>query len=213
MSDYTRIFLHFLHALTEQRRRVSTFLFGTRLTNITRQLKSRDPEVAFQMVAHIVPDWSGGTRIGEALKSFNDRFARRGLARGAVLVVLSDGWEVGDPALVAREMERLARLARRIVWVNPRAAASGFAPLAGGMAAALPFCDALQEIDERQIGSTGIGGEAWRVDAEVGRLELCRGIDLPSKEAGTQRTPRNEADAQFLARGKHPVLLDVARPQ
>jgi len=90
-----------------------------------------------------VPDWSSGTRIGDALKTFNDRHGRRGMARGAVIVILSDGWELHDPQLVGREMQRLGRLAHRIVWVNPRAGSSGFAPRSSGMAAALPYCDAL----------------------------------------------------------------------
>ncbi|HEV7805291.1 MAG TPA: VWA domain-containing protein, partial [Solirubrobacteraceae bacterium] len=90
-----------------------------------------------------VDDWSSGTRIGDALKAFNDRYGRRGMARGAVIVILSDGWERGDPEVVGREMERLARLAYRIVWVNPRVSAPGFAPKAGGLVAALPYCNAL----------------------------------------------------------------------
>ncbi len=119
------------------------FVFSTRLTRITRELRDGRPEVAIRRAAQAAPDWSGGTRIGAALGAFNDRFGRRGLARGAVVVVLSDGWERDDPARLGIEMERLARLAHRIVWVNPRSAARGFAPLAGGMAAALPHCDAL----------------------------------------------------------------------
>jgi uncharacterized protein with von Willebrand factor type A (vWA) domain len=118
-------------------------VFATRLTRLTRALRGRNPEAAIQRAAALAPDWSSGTRIGSALKAFNDRHGRRGMARGAVVVILSDGWERGDPALVAREMERLARLAHRIVWVNPRVAAQSFAPLAGGMAAALPHCDRL----------------------------------------------------------------------
>ena len=118
-------------------------MFATRLTRLTRALQSRNPERAIQRAAATAPDWSSGTRIGDALKTFNDRHGRRGMARGAVVVILSDGWERGDPALVGREMERLSRLAYRIVWVNPRVAATGFVPRAGGMVAALPYCDAL----------------------------------------------------------------------
>jgi uncharacterized protein len=114
-----------------------------RLTRLTRALASRNPERAIQRAAEAAPDWSSGTRIGDALKAFNDRHGRCGMARGAVVVILSDGWERGDPALVAREMERLARLAHRIVWVNPRVSASAFSVQAGGMVAALPHCDAL----------------------------------------------------------------------
>ena len=117
-------------------------MFATRLTRLTRALHSRNPERAIQRAAASAPDWSSGTRIGDALKTFNDRHGRRGMARGAVVVILSDGWERGDPAVVAREMARLRRLAFRIVWVNPRKASRGFEPLAGGMAAALPYCDA-----------------------------------------------------------------------
>jgi uncharacterized protein len=119
------------------------FVFATRLTRLTRALGGRNPEAAIQRAVAAAPDWSSGTRIGEALRSFNDRYGRRGMARGAVVVILSDGWERADPALVGREMERLGRLAHRIVWVNPRAGATGFSPWTGGMAAALPHCDAL----------------------------------------------------------------------
>ncbi|MFZ1993651.1 MAG: VWA domain-containing protein, partial [Solirubrobacteraceae bacterium] len=130
-------------------------------TRLTRALHSRNPERAIQRAAAAAPDWSSGTRIGDALKTFNDRHGRRGMARGAVVVILSDGWERGDPALVGREMERLARLAYRIVWVNPRAAARGFAPRVGGMAAALPHCDALVsghslEVLEEVVDAIGV---------------------------------------------------------
>ncbi len=143
MEPYARTYLQFLTCAAGSARNAEAFVFATRLTRLTRALRSRNPERAIQNAAAAAPDWSSGTRIGDALKTFNDRHGRRGLARGAVVVILSDGWERGDPALVGREMERLARLAHRIVWVNPRAAADGFAPRAGGMAAALPYCDAL----------------------------------------------------------------------
>jgi hypothetical protein len=151
MEPYARAYLQFLTsaagAIGPTRPAGGTtaeaFVFATRLTRVTRALQSRSPERAIQRAAAAAPDWSSGTRIGDALKEFNDRHGRRGMARGAVIVILSDGWERGAPEQVARQMERLERLAHRIVWVNPRVAASGFHPRAGGMAAALPHCDAL----------------------------------------------------------------------
>src|SRR5215213_945346 len=143
MEPYARAYLQFLTCAAGAGPNAEAFAFATRLTRLTRALRSRSPERAIQRAAAAAPDWSSGTRIGDALKAFNDRYGRRGMARGALVVILSDGWERGDPALVAREMERLSRLAYRIVWVNPRVAASGFSPHAGGMAAALPHCDAL----------------------------------------------------------------------
>src|SRR5262249_15331011 len=119
------------------------FVFATRLTRLTRALRGRNPEAALQRAAAATPDWSGGTRIGAALGAFNAGHARRGVGRGAVVVLLSDGWGTGGPGQVGRELQRLARLAHRIVWVNPRSADPRFAPLAGGMAAALPHVDVL----------------------------------------------------------------------
>jgi uncharacterized protein with von Willebrand factor type A (vWA) domain len=142
MEPYSRAFVQFLESGVGGAR-AEAFVFATRLTRITRQLRGRNPQAAIDRAASAAPDWSGGTRIGAALKAFNDRYGRRGLARGAVVVILSDGWECGDCAELGVQMERLARLAHRIVWVNPRAAAPGFAPLAGGMLAALPHVDAL----------------------------------------------------------------------
>jgi hypothetical protein len=143
MEPYARAYLQFLTCAAGAGPNAEAFVFATRLTRITRALASRSPERAIQRAAAAAPDWSSGTRIGEALRAFNDRHGRRGMARGAVIVILSDGWERGDPALVEREMARLARLAHRIVWVNPRVSAEGFSPRTGGMAAALPHVDAL----------------------------------------------------------------------
>ncbi len=143
MEPYARAYLQFLACAAGGARKAEAFVFATRLTRVTRALESRSPERAIQNAAAAAPDWSSGTRIGDALKAFNDRHGRRGMARGAVIVILSDGWERGDPSVVGREMERLRRLANRVVWVNPRASAEGFAPRAGGMSAALPHCDAL----------------------------------------------------------------------
>ncbi|MFL5842755.1 MAG: vWA domain-containing protein [Thermoleophilaceae bacterium] len=143
MEPYARAYLRFLTCAAGTGPHAEAFVFATRLTRVTRALASRSPEQAIQRAAAAAPDWSSGTRIGEALRSFNDRHGRRGMARGAVIVILSDGWERGEPTFVGREMERLARLAYRIVWVNPRVSAKDFAPRAGGMAAALPHIDAL----------------------------------------------------------------------
>jgi uncharacterized protein len=143
MEPYARAYLQFLTCAAGSGPDAEAFVFATRLTRLTRALSSRNPERAIQRAAAAAPDWSSGTRIGDALRTFNDRHGRRGMARGAVVVILSDGWERGDPALVGREMARLARLAHRIVWVNPRVGARGFSVRAGGMVAALPHCDAL----------------------------------------------------------------------
>ena len=143
MEPYARAYLQFLTCAAATGPNAEAFVFATRLTRLTRALSSRHPERAIQRAAAAAPDWSSGTRIGDALKAFNDRHGRRGMARGAVVVIISDGWERGDPMLVGREMERLARLAHRIVWVNPRVGATSFSVRAGGMVAALPHCDAL----------------------------------------------------------------------
>ena len=142
MAPYARAYLLLLEGAARGAR-AETFVFATRLTRVTKPLREGRAHAALERASAAAPDWAGGTRLGEALRTFNDRFGRRGLARDAVVVVLSDGWERADPALVGREMERLARLAYRIVWVNPRVAAPGFAPATGGMAAALPHVDEL----------------------------------------------------------------------
>jgi uncharacterized protein with von Willebrand factor type A (vWA) domain len=171
MEPYARAYLQFLTCAAGAGRfgggRVGpnseAFVFATRLTRITRALQTRSPAQAIQRAAAAAPDWSSGTRIGDALREFNDRHGRRGMARGAVIVIISDGWERGDPALVGREMERLARLAHRIVWVNPRVSARGFVPRAGGMAAALEHCDALvsgHTLDALEEVADAIRGEA-----------------------------------------------------
>jgi len=147
MEPYARALVRFAHAAVASRRsgQVEVFTIGTRLTRITREIGQRDPEVALRLAATAASDWSGGTRLGTSLQEFNDRWGVRGLARGAVVVICSDGWDRGDPGLVATEMARLARVARRVIWVNPLKASPGYAPLARGMAAALPYVDLFVE--------------------------------------------------------------------
>jgi uncharacterized protein with von Willebrand factor type A (vWA) domain len=145
MEPYARALVRFLHTVVVARGQVEAFALGTRLTRITRELSSRDPDVALAAAARQVVDWSGGTRLGAGLRTFNDEWGIRGLARGAVVVVISDGWERGGADLLAEQMARLARVAHRIVWVNPLKATPGYAPLAAGMAAALPYVDEFVE--------------------------------------------------------------------
>ena len=141
MAPYARALVLFLQAAVAAGRHVEAFTFGTRLTRLTPFLEGRDPELALARAAAAVPDWAGGTRIGEALERFNDGYGRRGLTRGALVVIASDGWERGDPALLAGEMARLRRRARAVVWVNPLKGMPGYQPTSGGMAAALPHVD------------------------------------------------------------------------
>jgi len=179
MEAYTRPYLLILRSAVGGDGYAEAFVFATRLTRLTRALGGRNPEAAIQRAAAAAPDWSGGTRLGDALKLFNDRHGRRGMARGAVLVILSDGWDRGEPELVSREMQRLARLAYRIVWVNPRVTAKGFSPQAGGMAAALPHCDALvsghslkalEKVAEA-VGAESTLDDSWKPKPERGRPE------------------------------------------
>ena len=170
MEPYARAYLQFLTCAAASGPDAEAFVFATRLTRLTRALASSNPERAIQRAAAAAPDWSSGTRIGDALQAFNDRHGRRGMARGAVIVILSDGWERGDPALVAREMQRLSRLAHRIVWVNPRSSAGAFAVRAGGMVAALPFCDALvsgHSFEALHEVVEAIGAGSWQPPALV----------------------------------------------
>jgi uncharacterized protein len=146
MSRYAQILLHFLHSVANDRERVSVFLFGTRLSNVTRQLKHRDPELAFQMVSALVPDWSGGTRIGAALQDFNRLWARRVLGQGAVVLLVTDGLERGDAAGLEEAMARLHRSCRRLIWLNPLLRWDGFSPKAQGIRAILPHVDEFRPV-------------------------------------------------------------------
>lgn len=165
MSQYTRVFLHFLHLLTERRRRVHTFLFGTRLTNVTRQMKNRDPDEALDQCTRLVRDWSGGTRIGEVLHEFNRIWSRRVLGQGAVVLLITDGLERDDVQQLSHEMDRLHRSCRRLVWLNPLLRFEGFEARARGVRAMLPHVDEFRSVHNLQsladlaaaLGSTQAG--------------------------------------------------------
>ena len=161
MEPYARALIRFVHAAVAGRQKVEAFALGTRLTRITRELGSRDPDEALRRAAARVVDYGGGTRLGDGMRAFNDEWGQRGMARGAIVVILSDGWDRGEPEVLAEQMERVHRAAHKVIWVNPLKVTPGYAPLARGMAAALPHVDAFVEghsidaIDElaRQISS------------------------------------------------------------
>ncbi len=143
MERYSRFLLRFAHALQRSGAPVEVFVFGTRLTRITRELRTRSPDAAIRRVADRVVDWSGGTRIGESLRTLNRRWVRRTVRSGAVVLIVSDGWERGDPELLAREMATLRRACHRLIWLDPLASRPGFEPATVGLRAALPYADAL----------------------------------------------------------------------
>jgi uncharacterized protein len=145
-SNYSRMFLHFLHALSNDRDRVTVFLFGTRLTNITRELQRRDIDEAMAKVSGAVKDWSGGTRIGTSLKEFNYKWARRVLTQGAQVLLMTDGLDREEGSTLEHEMERLKRQTKRLIWLNPLLRFDGFRPLAGGIRAMMPHVDEFRPV-------------------------------------------------------------------
>jgi uncharacterized protein with von Willebrand factor type A (vWA) domain len=157
MSQYTRLFLHFLHALTEREKRVSTFLFGTRLTNVTRSIRARDPDEALAACSAHVVDWSGGTRIASSLREFNKRWSRRVLGQGAVVLLITDGLERDADDTLGFEMDRLHRSCRRLVWLNPLLRFEGFEARAKGVRTILPHVDELRPIHNLESMSALVG--------------------------------------------------------
>ena len=141
MERYSRLLLHFAHAVTRRRHRVEAFLFATQLTRITRQLRASRADVALAAVSQSVPDWSGGTRIGGAVREFHQRWSRRVLSGGPVVLLISDGWDRGDPGELRDQIARLQRSCHRLVWLNPLIGTADYAPLTRGLQAALPFVD------------------------------------------------------------------------
>ncbi len=141
MERYTELFLYFIHAAQGRLGRVESFVFATRLSRITREMRLRQPDQALKHVGRVVADWSGGTRIGEALGEFNEQWSRRVTRGGSIALIISDGWDTGDPELLDREMSRLARSVHRVIWLNPLAGRAGFAPETRGMRTVLPYVD------------------------------------------------------------------------
>jgi uncharacterized protein with von Willebrand factor type A (vWA) domain len=170
MSEYSRLFLHFLHAVTDARKRVSSFLFGTRLTNVTRALKERDPDDALAACSASVADWSGGTRIASSLHAFNKRWARRVLAQGAIVLLITDGLERDPDKSLAFEMDRLHRSCRRLIWLNPLLRFDAFEPRAQGVRTMLPYVDEFRPIHNLES-----------------MAELCRALSAAGARAGNPR--------------------------
>ena len=141
MERYSRLFLHFMYALVQGNKHIETFVFGTRLTRLTPALRYKDVDFVLSRVSEQVLDWSGGTRIGESLKTFNYVWARRVLGRGAVLVILSDGWDRGNAALLEREISRLQRSVSKLIWLNPLIGSPDYQPLVRGIRTVLPYVD------------------------------------------------------------------------
>jgi uncharacterized protein with von Willebrand factor type A (vWA) domain len=166
MSRYSRIFLHFMHSVTNDRDRVHTFVFGTRLTNITRYLRHRDVDVALERVAEAVVDWSGGTRIGHCLAEFNRLWSRRLLGQGALVLLITDGLDRDAGAGLAHEMDRLHRSCRRLIWLNPLLRYEGFEPRSLGMRAMMPYVDEFRPVHNLESLETLIealsASQAWR---------------------------------------------------
>ncbi len=182
MSRYSRLVLHFMHAVTNDRDRVSTFLFGTRLTNITRHLRHRDIDVALEKVAQQVDDWSGGTRIGACLAEFNRRWSRRVLGQGALILLITDGLDRDAGEGLAREMERLHKSCRRLIWLNPLLRYEGYEPKSLGARAIMPHVD-----DFRPVHNLESLADLTRVLSRPGRRRLegvnawleARGHEMP----------------------------------
>ncbi|MEO1336199.1 MAG: VWA domain-containing protein, partial [Myxococcota bacterium] len=169
MERYSRMFLHFLHALTNDRDRVHTFTFGTRLNNVTRTLRNRDPDVALHKLGQEVLDWSGGTRIGECLRLFNRKWSRRVLGQGAVVLLMTDGLDRDPQSGLAFEAQRLQKSCRRLIWLNPLLRFEGFEPKAGGVRKLLPYVDAFRPVHNlRSLAQIADALSATPTDRRIG---------------------------------------------
>jgi hypothetical protein len=203
MERQSRLLLRFVQALSGSAVHAEAFVFGTHLTRVTRVLRDRDRDRALAKVSETVNDWAGGTRIGESLRQFNQKWARRVLRSGAVVVIVSDGWDRGDPALVGQEMERLQRSCHRLIWLNPLAGAPGYQPLAGGMQAAYPFIDDF--LPAGTVANLERLGQILAGNTPGGRATAGR----PHRRAGGRRLPTAEDVAR--AHRREAAAAEAAR--
>jgi uncharacterized protein with von Willebrand factor type A (vWA) domain len=186
MEPYSRMLLHFVHAMASRRPRVEVFLFATRLARVTRQAAMRRSHALTDAIASLVPDFAGGTRIGDALRAFNLHWARRVLKHGPVVLIVSDGWDRGEPETLAREIARLARSCHRLIWLNPLMGDPGFAPITRGMQAALPSVDDLLPVHTLD----SIASLATYLNSLRRRRAPRRSTNQPAP-SGTTRNPSN----------------------
>ena len=210
MERYTRMLLHFIHSLAGDLGRVEAFLFATRLTRITRCLGYRSIDQAVNEVARAVPDWAGGTRIGAAVKAYNYAWARRTLNSGAVVLIISDGWDRGEPELLSKEMARLQRSCHRLIWLNPLLGSPGYQPLTQGMQAALPYVDdflPVHNLDRLESLARHLNQLSPR-RAPLRRAAVqTRSIESPESAnppAATTSRPRSELNPALAPTFRHP---------
>jgi len=207
MERHSRLLLRFVQALSASTAvKTEAFVFGTRLTRVTRLLHDRDRDRALARVADVVNDWAGGTRIGESFREFNQRWARRTLRTSGVVIVISDGWDRGDPALVASETARLRRNCHRLIWLNPLAGTPGYQPLAGGMRAAFPYID-----DFLAAGTVANLERLGEILAGVRATDTRRGSEAAA-HAALPSAPDPASMAMPAALGEHIVDPRAARP-
>ena len=212
MERYTRMLLHFTHTIASDLGRSEAFLFATRLTRITRHLRYRSVDQAVNEVSRAVPDWAGGTRIGDTLKAFNYQWARRVLRSSSVVLVVSDGWDRGEPDVLAREMHRLQRSCHRLIWLNPLLGAPGYQPLTQGMQAALPYVDDFlpaHNLDSLDALARCLSRLSPHRNPTVGRRRARE--NPPEPETVPTPRPRHEINPglasmfQFPPTGPHPI--------
>ncbi len=211
MERYTRMLLHFIHSVAGELGQVEAFLFATRLTRITRQLKYRSIDEAVTQVSRAVPDWAGGTRIGEALRSFNFQWSRRIPVSKGVVLIISDGWDRGDPELLSREMARLQRSCRRLIWLNPLLGSPTFEPLTQGLQAALPYVDnflPVHNFDSLQALAHHLNDLEPRKQPSLSRVHAARDqAGVPEIVAGNPEFPGTAKPAREI----NPALASTFR--
>ena len=214
MERYTRLLLHFIHSVSGDLGRVEAFLFATRLTRITRYLNYRSIDQAVTEVARAVPDWAGGTRIGDAIKAFNYQWARRTLGSGPVVLVISDGWDRGEPDLLAREMSRLQRSCHRLIWLNPLLGSPNYQPLTQGIVAALPYVDdflPVHNLNSLESLARHLNSLPARKQPAAAYRRLRLEEPAAGEEPSSPARRREDMNPALLPTFRHPIWGQISR--